>query len=191
LKTWIISVMAANQVGIVAAVSKAIDELGGNILELSQTVMRNYFTIFLAAEFPPEREAREIAGHVAQVGSRFELQVTIHGFNEGDGLTPAPPGTGTQRFLLTVTGRDRPGIVRQIATRLAENGIDIVDLYAATGEGEFRMILELDVPAVVDTRALGRRLEQEGREVGLTAHLMHERIFIATNDPRPVRLGAR
>jgi glycine cleavage system transcriptional repressor len=187
MQTYIISVMAGNQVGIVAAVSKAIDELGGNLVELSQTVMRGFFTILLAAEFPADRQPEEIARHVRQVGDRFGLQISILKDTGEDqaGLSRAE----TERFLLTVTGRDRPGIVRQIAARLAEKQIDIVDLYAASPDDHFQMILELDVPAGVDTRALAQQLEQEGRAIGLSAHLVHENIFVATNEPRPVRIG--
>ena len=49
---YIISVTAADRVGIVYSVTGALLDLGGNILELSQTVMRGYFTIILEVEFP-------------------------------------------------------------------------------------------------------------------------------------------
>ncbi len=45
-------------VGIVQSVTGTLRDLRGNILELSQTVMRGYFTIILAVEFDAERGDR-------------------------------------------------------------------------------------------------------------------------------------
>jgi len=141
----------------------------------------------LAAEFPSDRGPQEIAKHIADFGSRFNLHVSLQKADEA--VPPGEQPRESERFLLTATGTDRPGIVRQITARLAEQQIDIVDLYAAGSAGAFRMILELDVPPGVDTRALARQLEQQGRTIGLSAHLVHENIFVATNELRPVRLA--
>ena len=53
----------------------------------------------------------------------------------------------------------------------------------------FVMIMELAVPLGVDALSLQSELEQMGRNVGLSATMQHENLFIATNDPRPVRLA--
>ena len=51
MATYIVTVTASDRVGIVHSVTGTLRDLRGNILELSQTVMRGYFTIILAVEF--------------------------------------------------------------------------------------------------------------------------------------------
>ena len=45
MKEWIIIMAAANRAGILAAVTKAMAELGGDLREASQTVVRGFFTM--------------------------------------------------------------------------------------------------------------------------------------------------
>ena len=56
MHTYIVTVTAADRVGIVYSVSGALRDQQGNILELSQTVLRGYFTIILAVAFPDPRD---------------------------------------------------------------------------------------------------------------------------------------
>ena len=87
---YIISVTAADRVGIVYSVTGALLDLGGNILELSQTVMRGYFTIILEVEFPVPHSARQLADTILDRGKRFRPPGAGHG---GQG-----PDTAGRRF---------------------------------------------------------------------------------------------
>jgi glycine cleavage system transcriptional repressor len=186
-KRYIITLMAANRVGILAALTNALAELGGDIIEVSQTVMQKFFTIILAAEFPPHRESRVIVEHIRDVCRPFGVEVNLKD-PEQETLQPDRE-PGGDKFFLTITGEDRPGIVRQITARLAQEGIDITDLYARRHDDRsFVMVMELAVPGGVDPLGLQSELEAIGSAVGLSAALQHENIFAATNDPRPVRI---
>ena len=50
-KPYMISVMSHDRVGIIADVTGAIKSLHGNLEDLSQTVMKGYFTMLLLATF--------------------------------------------------------------------------------------------------------------------------------------------
>ena len=54
-----VSVMSRDQVGIVSEISQAIQLLEGNLADVRQSVLRDYFTMTLLVEFPsavsPER----------------------------------------------------------------------------------------------------------------------------------------
>src|SRR4051812_39692829 len=52
MSNYVVTVTAADRVGIVESVTGTVLAEGGNVLELSQTVMRGFFTIILAVEFP-------------------------------------------------------------------------------------------------------------------------------------------
>jgi glycine cleavage system transcriptional repressor len=189
-RRFILTLMAANRVGILAAVTTALDELGGNVLEVSQTVLQDFFTIILAAEFPVEREANVVADHLRDVCRPYGIEVAIKDPREE--ILQGPPPKGTEKFILTVAGSDAPGVIRRLSTRLAQETIDIVDLYGVRNavDGAFQMVLALAVPPGVDAIGLQEEIEAIGRSVGLSATLQHEDIFSATNDPRPVRVSA-
>jgi glycine cleavage system transcriptional repressor len=188
-KRYIITLMAANRVGILAAVTTSLAELGGDIQEVSQTVMQGFFTIIMAAEFPPNRDPSVIVDHIRGICRPFGVEVSL---KDPAQETMQPSQTeGIDRYYLTAEGQDKPGMIRQISARLAQDGIDITDVFARRAdEGQtFVMVMELAVPTGVDALALQRELEQLGSAVGLSAALQHEDIFSATNDPRPVRVA--
>ena len=189
-KRYIITLMAANRVGILAAVTTAFDDLGGDLQEVSQTVMQKFFTIILAAEFPDERGPRVIVEHIRDVCRPFGVDVNLK--DPALEELQADSAEGNERHFLTVEGRDKRGIMRQLSARLAEDEIDITDLYAIhrDSDGSFVMVMELAVPMGVDSLALQSDLENLGQSTGLSATLQHENIFSATNDPRPVRVAA-
>jgi len=190
-KKYIITLMAANRVGILAAVTTSLTELGGDLQEVSQTVMQKFFTIIMAAEFPDHRDPQVIVEHIRGVCRPFGIEVSLK--DPSSETMQETPAGGVEKYFLTAEGEDRPGMIRQISARLAQDGIDITDLYARRGETDrsFVMVMELAVPLGVDALVLQRELEELGSAVGLSASLQHEDIFAATNDPRPVRVRTR
>jgi glycine cleavage system transcriptional repressor len=190
-KRYFITLMAANRVGILAAVTTSLDELGGNIQEVSQTVMQRFFTIIMSAEFPEHRDPAVIVDHIRGVCRPFGVEVNLK--DPAGEVMQDPPAEGVEKYYLTAEGEDKPGMIRQVSARLAQEGIDITDVFARRAdEGKtFIMVMELAVPAGVDALALRRELEALGTTVGLVASLQHEDVFTATNDPRPVRLSMR
>jgi glycine cleavage system transcriptional repressor len=181
--------MAANRTGILAAVATALAELGGDIQEVSQTVMQKFFTIILAADFPDHRDPKVIVNHLEGVCRPFGVQVILK--DPARETLQDQPAEGVEKYFLTLTGHDTPGIVAQISGRLARERIDITDLYGLRRENDksFVMILELAIPVGVDAMTLRSELEQLGGSIGLSATLQHENIFAATNDPLPVRIS--
>lgn len=186
MHTSIVTVTAADRVGIVHAVTGAISEHGGNIKELSQTVLLGYFTIILAAEFETAQDPKTLRDAVVSHGERFDLKVAVLP-DEDRHVDPVPGG---DRFILTVLGDDRPGNIHRIAGSLADRGVNIVDLHARSELGNFRLIMEAFLPPDLTPAELRTELEAFGAEMGLEVYVQHEDIFLATNEPRPVRVGS-
>jgi len=161
-KRYVLCVMAANRTGILAAVTTALSELGGDIHEASQTVVDNFFTITLAADFPEHRDAQVIVGHLEGVCRPFGVAVVLKDPLR-EGAKDNPPER-SERYVLTLTGRDAPGIVAKISGRLARDGIGITDLRGSRNDGgqSFALILELAVPPGINTALLQTELEQSG-----------------------------
>ena len=187
MSSYIISVTAADRVGIVFSVTGALLDLGGNVLELSQTVMRGYFTIILEAEFQGERTREQIVEAIHERGRRFELQVQVTEIKDG---RPEPQAAVGERFILTVLGDDSPGIVHNIAGSLAAHGANIVDLHARGDGPRVSLVMEALIPHDLTPAAIRSELERFGRAHKLEAFVQHENIFAATTEPSPVRIGA-
>lgn len=184
MRGFVVTVMSLDRPGIIAGISEAIFKLGGNIEEISQTVVRGYFTVILYVSFPSDAPSpEEIKRAVASSGRPGELEVAVR---EDRGEPRYHPPEKHDRFVLTLFGRDQPGIIRRISTYLARNGINITDLYGKAEEGGFTMVLELTVPSQLDPRLLKEELEELGRSIGLSAHLQHENLFKATHDLRSI-----
>ncbi len=187
-KRYVISLMAANRVGIMAAVTQALDDLGGDLLEVSQTVMQDYFTIILAADFPENLESDVIVDHISDSCKQYGVQVNLK--NPEEESVQDDSSAQTDHYFLTVTGHDQKGIIRKISAKLSQERIDITDLYALRNEQDkaFHLIMELSIPFNVEKIKLKNELEKIGKLSGLNATFQHGNIFEATHDPRPVRI---
>jgi glycine cleavage system transcriptional repressor len=186
MHTYIVTVTAADRVGIVHSVTGTIRDLKGNILELSQTVMRGYFTIIVAVEFDAPQDPDALGSAVADGGKAFDLTVAVRESAEEDSPPPVPNG---ERFILTVLGDDHPGNVHGIAGCLTRLGVNIVDLHARVEGPRFSLVMEAYLPPDLAPGVVRADLERFGRDLGLEAFVQHENIFIATSEPTPVRVG--
>ena len=179
---YILTVMARDRVGIVRDVSTALARLGGNITHLSQTVMRDYFTLIISAQMPDERAQLEIRQAVERSGAVGELEVSVRPWEN----QPQAAAARVERFVLSMQGKDQPGIISRATTSLAERGINVDDFYAYVHEGTLLMLAQVSIPVGVDVEEAQEGLEQVGRDFGLVVHFQHENIFRATSDVRPV-----
>jgi predicted amino acid-binding ACT domain protein len=183
---YIVTVTAADRVGIVFSVAGTIRDEGGNILELSQTVMRGYFTIILDVRFAEPREPERLAEAIRERGKRFGLTVVVLPADPAAMTPPVPDG---ERFILTVLGDDAPGNIHGMAGCLAAHGVNIVDLHARVEAGRFSLVMEAFLPPDLPPGTVRAELERFGRDHGLEAFVQHENIFLATTEPGPVRVG--
>lgn len=188
-RKYILTLMAANRVGILATVTRALYDLKADLQEVSQTVMSKFFTIILEAEFPGNQEPDEVVSRIESACAKYGVEVSI---KEPAKETLQPdPDPQTEKYFLTISGHDEPGIICEITSMLRENNIDVIDLYAVRDKTDrsFVMIMELSVHGGIDAVELQQSLETLGTSAGLAASLQHENIFLATNDPRPVRIA--
>ena len=86
----------------------------------------------------------------------------------------------SQICIVTVTGRDRVGIVARLATVMAKANVNIVDINQKIMEDYFVMTMAVDIgQAATDIGQLRRRLDQVGRQMALKITIQDENIFKA------------
>ena len=182
------TVLATNRVGILAALTNALDELRGNLQDVSQAVIQDYFTMILAAEFPEERDPEVIVDHIRAVCRPFGAEVILKNPEDEQAFEILEEPTPRQRYVLTVAGQDRPGVLRYIAHRLAQDDIVLMDLQGMRCESDrsFLTSMELAVPPGVDALKLRSDLDNEFRRDGITITLQHRRVLAALAHPEPV-----
>ena len=84
------------------------------------------------------------------------------------------------RAVISVVGKDRPGILAFVATKCAERNINIVDVTQKVLQDLFTMIMIVDLPEDLENmRAVTEEFEAMGDAQGLKIHMMHEDIFKA------------
>ncbi|AXI25637.1 MAG TPA: ACT domain-containing protein [Pyrodictiaceae archaeon] len=83
-----------------------------------------------------------------------------------------------ERVVITVTGKDRVGIVAKIASTLAENNVNILDIRQSLMEDLFTMIMLVDISkSKSDFEELVKKLDKVGEEIGVKVIVQHEDIF--------------
>lgn len=179
---YVLDVMSDDHPGIVAAVSNAVESLGGNIDSCSQTVLGGYFTLIMIVSLPEPIEPTRLAEQVRASGpAESDFQVLVR---PALPLESAVARGELDRFVITAFGKDQPGIVRRFSQYLASKDINITDLFGDRSGDDFVLIGQLEVPTRWEIRMLQADLEQMGQELGFTVKLQHENIFVATNQLR-------
>jgi glycine cleavage system transcriptional repressor len=177
-RDYVLSVMARDRVGIVAALTAALTELDGNIDAMSQTVLRGYFTIIVTVAFGADVPAGTLVETVRSKGAPGELEVSVKPREP----VPSPAaGAGAERFVLTISGRDRKGILQRVTSYLASRNVNIEDLYAYVEGDGFRFVGQLEVSPDLDVERLQMDLGALWPSGELQVSLQHENVFLATN----------
>ena len=88
--------------------------------------------------------------------------------------------TVSQICIVTVTGKDRVGIVARLATVMAKANVNIVDINQKIMEDYFVMTMAVDIGrAAMDIGQLRKKLDQVGRQMALKITIQDENIFKA------------
>ena len=179
---YVLTVMAKDRIGIIRDVSRALANSKGNITNVSQTVMRGYFTLIISVQMPDETPQLAIRQAVERSGDVGEFEVNVRPYAKAE----TSPETICEKYMLSVTGNDKSGVIAETADVLAEYDTNIDDLYAYVTGDRFLMLAHVSVPLGADVESVQTRLEKMGSNMGFVVHFQHENIFRATNDVAPV-----
>ena len=155
--------------GIVAAVSRALLDLEGNIEDSQMSILRGHFAVMLIVRVPDSVSSEALADRLGPVREELDLEaITLNPVSELAAATPRAS------HVLTVYGADHPGIVHAVSWTLSELGVNITDLETRVGGGAespvYVMQIEVAVgdadPARVEA-ALREVAERERVEVSL------------------------
>lgn len=86
----------------------------------------------------------------------------------------------SERMIISVFGRDHPGIVAGVAQILAEADCSIVDINQTVVQGKFAMVIIANTSRARESATeLKERLRREGEKLGVRIYAQREDIFNA------------
>ena len=163
------SAVGGDRPGIVAGFTGALVRLGCNLEDTSMTVLRGRFAMVLIVAGPDDLDAAVVEAELAAPARELGLAVWVHDVDES-----VPPSVEGDTWAVAVHGSDRPGIVHEVATALAEQGANISDLSTRVLSGEppvYVMILEVVVPAGTDAARIDQRLQEISARLGVACSM--------------------
>lgn len=168
---YIITMTAANRVGILAAVTKAMADLGGDLREASQTVVRGFFTMIFSAEFPEDLKPEVIIDHLQDTCRPFGIEVTLKSVSLE--LAAQQNQEDYKHFALRLGGENQKGVLRELSSAISTRQVDIAGMHATrtrNGAG-FEMVMKIAVPPTFDVQAFLAQIHQLGRPFNITADI--------------------
>lgn len=174
-QNMVVTVMDRDRPGIVAEITEGISRLGGNLADLSQTVLRGYFTMILVAVFPEELTVGQIEKALSEDSTARVLVV------DGAGLVPEAEGS-EHVYVLSAIGQNRVGLVAQVSRFCCDHGVNILDLASHAENDQYTMMLQIDLSSIENVERFERELVALGECTDLHIALQHNDIFRATNE---------
>lgn len=168
----IITAVGKDRPGIIAALSREIYGLEGNIEDSSMTILKGDFAMILTVTFPENLREKDLAARLKEVEESLGLLTSHRIMPEAQARRERHEETGS--YIISVYGADRTGILYGVSDHLARHGVNITDLRTNTlernGHPVYVMILEVEVPAGADWERVGAELDDICRrlEVDLT-----------------------
>mgnify|MGYP001048415023 FL=1 len=87
------------------------------------------------------------------------------------------------KAVITVIGQDKIGIIYQVTSVLAEYDVNILDINQTIMQDVFTMMMVVDTTKTpVSFEELQKKLEEKGKEMGMSIRIQHEGIFRAMSE---------
>lgn len=124
MKCSVLTLVGADQAGIVAAVTDALYKQGCSLAQASMMRLGANFAIMLRVSHDEKKDLQNI---LSEICKNMSLHLHIDEDVNTDVLRPDPD------VQVTVYGADRNGIVAQVTSALAVAGLNIIDLETDLG----------------------------------------------------------
>ena len=87
------------------------------------------------------------------------------------------------RAVVTVTGKDKKGIIATVSAFLSERGVNIEDISQTILGEYFAMIMIVDISDMKGELAvIAKECSELGKQIGMSIYMQHEDIFNAMHN---------
>lgn len=82
------------------------------------------------------------------------------------------------KAIVTVLGKDKVGIIADVAMAMKENGINICDISQTLMQDYFTMIMLVDMDkSKLSFAGVQKSLDEKGRQLGVDIRIQHQDLF--------------
>ena len=166
-REFVITAIGKDRPGIVAGVTEVLFQLGCNIEDSSMTILAGEFAMILIVAVPPEVGLGDLEEKLDGVRRSLGLVMSVKELSPKE--VARATGAYEEKYMISVLGIDKPGIIYRVTDLLARRGINITDVQTKiVGEKEkpiYTMVLEVEVPKGIDMKAISGELDRLGQEL--------------------------
>ncbi len=158
-----VTAIGADRPGIVAQLAETLFEAGGNLEDVTSTILRGHFAMMFVVDSP--EPADRLSTVLSDAMGPLGVTVSVRDIETG-----RPESTGPSHSL-SVYGADRTGIVAGVARALSDAGVNITDLscrrVGEAGREVYAMLAEVTVPPGTDPGQVADSLQTLARGIGV------------------------
>lgn len=165
MNNFAITVVGHDRPGIIASVTQALAEHGGNIEDSTMTLLQGHFAWTLVVAVDASRD--EINESVDSLRSE-ELAITVL-------LVPLEDSANQGQFVrywVNVHGSDHQGIVAALTRVLADHEGNITNLTTRLVSDLYVLSIEVDMPYEVESSGVDVALEEKATELGVSVSIV-------------------
>lgn len=159
-----ISIVGADEPGIIATVSDVLLKLECNLADTNMSVLSGNFAMVLIVQAPEGLKRERLESELNEATTRFNLLISVQRLVETwrPRLFASDARMKRESAMITVYGADRPGIVHSVTSAIASLGSNIVDFRTEqfnTGHDLYSLFMEVSLPDEVSREQLERAIE--------------------------------
>ncbi len=158
----VMTILGKDRPGIVASISKRLFEMGGNIEDSSMTILEGEFAMILIVSFNEDIAPQGLREAFSETENSLGVKVYIKPLQEDEMVRDEMPGSSP--YVISIFGIDRPGIISEVASLLADRSVNITDMKTKVIGGEkgdlYAMVIEADMPEDVDHEDIQKKLSE-------------------------------
>ncbi|HVF84682.1 MAG TPA: ACT domain-containing protein [Abditibacteriaceae bacterium] len=165
----IITAVGKDRPGMAHALAQKLAQSGCNIEDTTMTRLSGEFAMILIVSPPQHIAPEEMMQTLKPLENSHGLFINCRAIEDSaedeDGEAP--------RYLLSVYGPERAGLVAQITGVLAQRNINITDVQTrvASAGAAYIMLFEIELPTGLDAQTLTASLEDAAHDIGAQVSL--------------------
>jgi predicted amino acid-binding ACT domain protein/phosphoserine phosphatase len=170
---YVVYGIGSDEVGLVGAITSPIASVNGNIVDMRQDVLHGLFTIYMLVDLGGASvTVKEFKSIVEKISADTGIKLYLERY------TPKARGVDRRDMLVTLVGRDRPGIIAAITERLGAYTINIEVSEVVAREEIFLMDLLCDISrGALPVENLKPALRRTMEALGIATMFQTEDVF--------------
>lgn len=175
---YVISAVGKDKPGLVHSLTNVLSDLNINIVDADARSVRGHFTMFLVVDLATSNcSYGDMVQALETVNASFDIGLRTEKYEAGRRKS------NKKLMVLTIMGRDRPGVVASISGILSENSINIEKIKMIARGEYIAMDLTIDAFDFPHAQYLRKMLYKHTEKLGLDISLRNGNIF-----PKPKRV---